>query len=217
MGDLLLICASGLAREALEVERAVAQHRMIYVLDDDERLWDSDLDGASIVGGLQEVKRYGDAEILVCAGHGEVRRAIVERLTWLGVGADRYTRVVHPSVDVPDNCTVGVGTILMAQVALTADVTIGRHVVIMPNVTLTHDNVLQDYVTVAAGAALGGTVRVGTGAYLGMNASVRERVAVGAGATLGMGAALVQDLPAGQTWAGVPARQIASQNRAVRK
>ena len=44
-----------------------------------------------------------------------------------------------------------------------------------------------------------------------MNAGVREHVRVGAGATLGMGAALLGDLPAGQVWAGVPARTLDEQ------
>jgi acetyltransferase-like isoleucine patch superfamily enzyme len=53
---------------------------------------------------------------------------------------------------------------------------------------------------------LGGGVRIGRGAYLGMNASVREGTSVGAGATIGMGAAVLGDVPRNQTWAGVPAR-----------
>jgi acetyltransferase-like isoleucine patch superfamily enzyme len=78
----------------------------------------------------------------------------------------------------------------------------------MPHVTLTHDDEVRDAATLAAGATLGGGVRVGPRAYLGMRSAVRERVRVGAGATLGMGAVLLTDLPDDETWAGVPARPL---------
>ena len=95
-----------------------------------------------------------------------------------------------------------------AQTVLTADVHIGRHVVVMPHVTLTHDNRIEDFATLCAQVVLGGSVHVGEAAYLGMGSSVREGIAIGTEATLGMGAVLLEDLPAGATWAGCPARPL---------
>ncbi len=206
MRGMLLVAASGLAREVLAAIRADAPSRAIWLLDDDPRLRGSSLAGAPVVGGLEQVKEYDDSPIVVCAGHGSARRGLVSRLADLGVGEERFATVIHPGVTVPDGCTVGAGTVLLAQVVLTADVTVGRHVVAMPHVTLTHDVVVEDYATLCAGVALGGSVRVGSGAYLGMNASVRERLSVGADATVGMGAAVLRDVPPSQTWVGVPAR-----------
>jgi len=207
-GGLLLVAASGLAREALAVERVLGRSRYVRLVDDDPSLWGAAVDGAPVVGGLEEVKRYDESAIVVCAGHGAVRRRLVARLTELGVPADRYASVIHPDVGLPAGCAVGAGSVLLAGVVLTAHVTIGRHVVAMPHVTLTHDDLVEDYATLCAGVSLGGEVRVGSAAYVGMGASVRERVSIGAGATLGMGAALLRDIPAGQTWVGVPARPI---------
>ena len=146
--------------------------------------------------------------MLVCAGRGSDRRRIVQRLRALGVSEDRYATMIHPRAEIPASCGVGRGSILLAAVVLTADVRVGSHVVAMPNVTLTHDDVVEDYVTLCAGVSLGGAVRIGSGAYLGMNSSVREGLTVGQDATLGMGSALVRTLPDQETWAGVPARPV---------
>ena len=206
MSGVLLLGASGLTREALAVERAIAPFRTIRIVDEDPARWGQEMDGAAVVGGLEEVKRYDDSEIVVCAEQPSARRRLVSRLCQLGVADDRYTRVIHPGVDVPNGCTIGDGSILLANVALTVDIAVGRHVVIMPNVTLTHDDVVEDYATLGAGVSLGSNVRVGSGAFLGMNSSVHEGLTVGENAVLGMGSALMSELPRGGTALGVPAR-----------
>lgn len=202
---LLLVAASGLAREVLALERAAGRVTHVTVVDDDPSLWGTTLDGAPVVGGLDVVGEYDDHDVLVCVGHGRGRRAVVDRLHERGVGPDRFHTSIHPRVEVPDGCAVGRGSVLLEGVVLTTGVEVGRHAVLMPHVTLTHDDRICDYVTLCAGVSLGGAVQVAEEAYIGMNASVREGVTVGRGATLGMGAALVRDLPPGETWVGLPA------------
>lgn len=205
---LLLVAAGGLARETLAAVRAAGSHRVVGMLDDDPARHGTTVAGVPVLGGLEIAAGRSGTEIVLCGGSGIARAHLAARLAALGVDAARYAVVRHPGVEVPEGCRVGAGSVLLAQVALTADVEIGRHVVVMPNATLTHDDVLEDFVTVCAGVALGGSVRVGAGAYLGMNASVRERCVVGRATVLGMGAVLLTDLPDGETWAGVPARVI---------
>lgn len=208
MSRLLLVAASGLAREALVVVRGLRPATQVRVLDDDPDLWGGTLDGAPVVGGVDDVVDYDDHDVVVCAGRGTARRRIVERLRAQGVEDERFATVVHPRAEVPAGCVVGRGSVVLAGVVMTASVTVGEHVVLMPHVTLTHDDLVADYATLAAGVALGGGVRVEEGAYLGMSAAVREGRVVGRDAVLGMGAVLVRDLPPGETWAGVPARGI---------
>ncbi len=205
---LLLIAASGLAREIAAMLASDGSRTVIGMLDDDTAAWGTDRGGVRVLGAIDSVVDYPQAELLLCAGRGTARSAIAKRLDELGVDSNRYTTVVHRSVDVPPGCIIGSGSIVLAQVAITAHVRIGRHVVVMPNATLTHDDVLEDYSTICAGVALGGDVTVGEYAYLGMNASVRQGLTVGSGSTLGMGAVLLQSLPTGETWAGVPASAV---------
>jgi len=205
---LILVAASGLALEAAEAARAVGLE-VAGCVDDNPDLTGTLAGGwLPVLGGLDLVAGREDSPLLICAGRGAARRGICDRLAGAGVDPARYLTLVHPSVTVPQSCMVGAGSILLAGVVLTASISMGRHVVAMPHVTLTHDDVVEDYATLCAGVTLGGHVTVGEAAYLGMASSVREKVTVGAGGTLGMGAALTQDLPAGATWAGVPARPL---------
>ncbi|MFI2753374.1 NeuD/PglB/VioB family sugar acetyltransferase [Cellulomonas sp. P22] len=206
--QLLLVAAGGLAREVLALVRTHDLFDVVGLLDDSAALAGTDVDGVPVLGGVEDVVAHPGAALLVCAGRGSAREALVKRLAGAGAGRERFATVVHPAVEVPDGSHVGPGSVVLAGVVLTTAVTLGEHVVVMPNVTLTHDDTVEDFATLCAGVSLGGSVTVGAGAYLGMNASVRERVHVGAGATLGMGAALVADLPDGETWAGVPASRL---------
>jgi sugar O-acyltransferase (sialic acid O-acetyltransferase NeuD family) len=209
MSILAVVAASGLAREALAVPGVLDHHDQVAVLDDDAQRWGGDLAGHPIlVGGLDRITDLGECQVLVCAGSGRSRRSIVLRLLELGIGPHRYATVRHPSVELPDTCTVGSGSIVLANVSLTADVRVGHHVVAMPGVTLTHDDVVEDFATLAAGVSLGGEVTVREAAYLGMNSAVRERTTVGRDAVLEMGSTLLEDLPDRETWAGVPARPL---------
>ena len=208
MSELLLIGASGLAREALTVVRAAEEYDVIGILDDDPATWDRQFDGITVRGGVNDAQGFPAAKLLLCPGRGAARGALAKRLAELGRGDDDYVTVIDESVAIPPSCRVGVGSILLAGAVFTTNIELGRHVVVMPNVTLTHDDLVEPFATLCAGVSLGGNCWIGEGAYIGMNASVREGLKVGKNSVLGMGAVLLADLPAGQTWAGVPARQI---------
>jgi sugar O-acyltransferase (sialic acid O-acetyltransferase NeuD family) len=207
---LVLVAASGLARETAEAVRAAGSHRLVAILDDDPTLAGTFVHGIPVTGSIETASDHPDALFVVCAGSGAARSAIADRLWAAGVVAQRYAKVLHPSVSVPGSCQVGPGSILLANAVLTADVTIGAHVVVMPAVVLTHDNVVEDYATLCAGVALGGGVHVGCAAFIGMSSSVRQRLTIGDWSVLGMGSVLLSDLPAGETWVGAPAHPIAS-------
>lgn len=208
MSELLVIAASGLAREVLAMVRSHGLYDVIGILDDDEDKSGRVVDGAHVLGPIRDALEFPHAKLLVCIASGRARESVVMRLRTLGLDEDRYATAIDPSVHPPEGCRIGVGSMLLANVTMTASVSLGKHVVAMPGVTLTHDDVVDDYATLAAGVSLGGNVTVGRAAHLGMNASVREHRTVGAGATIGMGAAVLDDVPDGETWAGVPARVI---------
>ena len=206
MRQLIIVAAGGLAREVAETVGRGTEWELIGFLDDDPALAGTAVYGRQVLGSIADVVRFPETSLLICAGRGQARRAIAGRLGELGVGPDRYAAVVAPDVVVPGSCQVGSGSILLSGTVLTADIRVGQHVVTMPGVVMTHDDHVNAFATLCARVTLGGNVLIGEGAYLGMGAMVREQVVVGEGSTLGMGAVLLRDLPAGETWVGVPAQ-----------
>jgi sugar O-acyltransferase (sialic acid O-acetyltransferase NeuD family) len=214
MTELLLVAASGLAREVMAAVRGGDEFDVLGILDDDPSQIGTVLDGAHILGRVEDARDYPTALVVVCAVKGTERSDIVRRLAGVGVAQNRFATIVHSSVGIPEGCYVGEGSILLANVVLTAAVQIGSHVVAMPQVTFAHGDVIEDFATFAAGATLGGAVVVGRAAHLNMNCSIRQNVRIGAQSVVGMAAAVEDDVPEAQVWAGVPARQISQEGRA---
>ena len=192
---------------------AGTEYTVAGVVDDNVALHGKSLAGVPVLGGIEIAVEHPEAEVVVCIGSGEGRERLVRRLAEVGVCEDRFGTIVDPTAVVPQNCLLGVGTVLLARVVLTADVTLGRHVVAMPGVVMTHDDVIDDYATLCAGVVLGGGVHVGRRAYLGMNSSIRQNLHLGRDSTVGMGSVLLRDLPAAATWAGIPARPLGVSGR----
>jgi sugar O-acyltransferase (sialic acid O-acetyltransferase NeuD family) len=208
---LLIAGAGGFARETAAAVRAVnavaPRFELLGFLDDAAQLHGSTVAGLRVLGPLDAIEEYQGASVVVCVGRSDnyfSRKRIVGRLA---LAPDRYATIVHPAAVVAHSTSLGPGSVLLAGVVTTADVTVGAHVAVMPGVVLTHDDVVGDYATLASGVRLGGNVVVEEGAYIGAGACVREERTVGAWALVGMGAVVTRDVPRREVWAGVPARR----------
>ena len=200
---ILLVGASGMAREVL----AAGITGVVGILDDDQRLHETEIDGVPVLGPIAAASERSE-QLLVCVGSSAGRRSIVRRLRTAGVvGDDRFATFVARSARIGSTSDVAPGAIVLDGVVVTAHALVGRHVVVMPTGVVTHDDTLSDFVTLASGVTLGGRVHIAEGAYLGMHSSVRQEVSIGADAVIGMGAVVLTDVPAGETWVGVPAHR----------
>ncbi|WP_229068317.1 acetyltransferase [Actinoplanes sp. DH11] len=214
MRDLVIVGAGGFAREtasaAAAANRVRPTWRVLGFADDNPELHGTVRSGLPILGRIADVTSRSGAAVVVCVGNPgnyTARQRIVERL---GLPAERYATVVHPSAEIGAGCTVGPGSVLLAGTVLTADLSVGAHVAVMPHVVLTHEDRIEDYVTVASGVRLGGGAVLERGAYVGAGALVREGVTVGAWSQIGMGSVVLRDVPPGEVWVGSPARFLRS-------
>jgi sugar O-acyltransferase (sialic acid O-acetyltransferase NeuD family) len=207
---LVIVGAGGFARETAELVRAVNERQpawdLLGFLDDDPTLTGRVVSRLPVLGTSAWVHDHPHAAVVVCVGSPRnymSRAIVVERL---GLTHDRYPQLVHPAAVVPPSALLGAGTVVHATSVFTTDVQIGAHVAVMPGVILTHDDLVGDFVTFGAGVRVAGASTIDTGAYVGSGALIRESITVGAWSLIGMGSVVTRSVPAGQVWAGVPAR-----------
>jgi UDP-3-O-[3-hydroxymyristoyl] glucosamine N-acyltransferase len=71
-----------------------------------------------------------------------------------------------------------------------------------------HNCQIGSHVVVAAFGGVSGSSRVGDGVQFGGRVGLKDHVTVGPGARLAAGSAVLGDVPAGETWAGYPAKAV---------
>ncbi len=205
---LIIIGAGGFGREVGDVVDALNRVEVAYDLlgfVDDGR---PDVEllgrrGARVLGATTELGRWQGAAYVVAVADAVARRRLDE--VALAAGLEPAS-LRHPSVQVGANVRMDPGLVACGNASITTNIEMGRHVHLDRHVTVGHDTVLGDYVTVHPGATISGNVTLGDGVRVGSNAVITQGVTVGAGTVVGAGAAVVDDLPAGVTAVGVPAR-----------
>ncbi len=73
-----------------------------------------------------------------------------------------------------------------------------------------HNCRIGAHVVMAAFAGVSGSSTVGDGVQFGGRVGLKDHVTIGSGARIAAGAAVLSDVPAGETWAGYPAKPIRS-------
>lgn len=214
MTPLVIVGAGGFARETVELVRTVNQavptYDLIGYLDDNADLHGTSLLGLNVIGPLDQLAELSDAAVVVCLGSPQsitLRQRVVERIA---LEPDRFATLVHPSAAIASSVSLGPGSVVHAGCVFTADITIGAHVEIMPGVIMTHGDRVGDFATFGAGVRLAGDVTIKPSAYIGSGALVREQLTVGSAALIGMGSVVTRSVPAGEVWAGSPARRMHS-------
>lgn len=205
MKRLVIIGAGGHGREALDIVHAINAVEPTFdflgFLDDGRQPGESATPHDAPILGGQELLRELDAAYVPAIGSTAVRRRIVQSLDGF-----ESVSLIHPLASIGSHVSHGPGLIMAAGARLTHGISVGQHVHLNVNATISHDCTVGDFVTITPGAHLSGSVTLGDGVWVGIGAAVIQGVTVGDDVTVGAGAAVVDDLPAGCTAVGVPAR-----------
>ena len=104
--------------------------------------------------------------------------------------------------------TARIEAFVTVDAGLKAPTYIGARAWIFKHAHVGHDAWIGSDVEISTGAIIGGHAEVHDGARVGLGAVVLPYRKVGRGATVGAGSVVTKDVPAGETWAGNPARKL---------
>lgn len=205
MKSLLIFPRNGNALEALDC--VGNRFELLGFVDDTPEKQGRDAYGHT-VHSRAALDAFPDAFVLAVPGSAETflaRHAIIDGL---GIGAERFVNLIHPSARVSPLATLGHNVLIMAGVVITSNAIIGNHVCILPNSVVHHDAVIGDWSLVGSNVTIAGAAVIGENCYIGSGSSVINGAHVGARSLVGIGSNLIASFPADVRIAGNPARII---------
>lgn len=208
---VVIVGAGGHAREVLEIlwacRAAGDPVEPVGFLDDADGGRAATLNGLPVLGGLEWLEgAEAHGVSAVCAvGTPAVCERLAGRVRSLGVPV---ASAVSPDAWLATTAVLGVGVLVFPGVVVNANADVGDHVTLNVGSSVSHDAHVGRFSIVGPGARLAGNARLGDRCFVGMGASVIHGVRVGEGSVIGAGAVVLDDLPAGVTAVGVPARVV---------
>ena len=209
MKRILIVGAGGhaqvIADAVLSCARAGEAMQLAGFLDDNSDLVGCEVLGSQVLGTLSQIGQFEHEAVVVGIGDNALRRRLFERLKQQG---EQFITVIHPRATLAAQVQLGHGCVVFAGAVINTGAIMGDNVIVNTGVTVDHHARIGSHGHMAPGVHLGGAVTLGEGVFLGIGVNVIPQCTVGEWAVVGAGAAVIHDVPARVTVAGVPARPI---------
>lgn len=163
-----------------------------------------------VVGMLKVADEIRGRTFHLAIGAAQARQRLHAELT---VAGGMPLSVAHPLACISTDARLDTGVFVAAYGVVAPEAQVGCSVIVNHGAIVDHDCLIGDFCHIAPNATLGGGVRLGRGVMVGAGAVVLPGLSIGDGAVIGGGAVVTRNMPAGGTWAGVPAQQLKSEPR----
>ncbi|MFL6278424.1 MAG: acetyltransferase [Blastocatellia bacterium] len=210
--DAVAVLGAGGHAKVVIATLQAAGFTVAAIFDDDRSKQGSRLLGVEVRGPLADFAGSGYRRAVLAIGDNATRMRLAARFQEQ-LPTVEWVIVVHPQTGLHLSVRLGAGAVVFAGAVIQPDTVIGAHAIINTGATVDHDCRIGDFAHIAPGCHLAGEVQVARGAFLGIGASVIPGRMIGEWATIGAGAVVTDDIPAGATAVGVPAKVLDKEGR----
>jgi len=180
---------------------------VVGFIDDDPELWDTNVCGAPVLGGLDLLLGLGmPFQVVFGLASPMSKRTIYAAIRKQGYGV--FPSVVSPLANLSPTAQLGEGCVVFRWTGVATGVHLGLCCYVDALCTIGHNTGIGDFSSVMSAVNVSGECHVGLECWLGVNATILQGVSVGNGATVGAGALVFRDVAPGTTVAGNPARVV---------
>lgn len=215
MDQVIGIGAGGHAKVVIEIIRLCKRYEIVGLVDKNVDKIGKEVASVKVLGDdslLPELLQKGIRKCFMGIGSvtdSTLRARLYDQV--IDQGFEMIT-AIHPSSSVSSHAQLGFGPTIMAMAVVNPGSKIGNNVIINTAAVIEHDCLIGDHVHIASNACLSGGVSVGERTFIGAGAVVRQGISIAANSIVGAGAVVVEDVPAGVTVLGVPAKIYKERN-----
>jgi sugar O-acyltransferase (sialic acid O-acetyltransferase NeuD family) len=204
---LVIWGAGGHGKVVFDVIRSSGYLHPIVFLDEDPNKTGSTLCDCNIIGSLDEIAGPASIKFIIAIGENRLRARCFSRALHHGLCP---TSAIHASAVISPSATIGPGTVIMPGAIVNSGSIIKENSIINTGAVVEHDCMIDAHTHISPRVALGGGVRVGALAHVGIGAVVLPRATVGEHAVVGAGAVVLKEAPAYSVVVGVPAKVLST-------
>jgi sugar O-acyltransferase (sialic acid O-acetyltransferase NeuD family) len=174
-------------------------------LDDNRSLYGKTMLGLPVLGDIASLSGIPHDSVVITIGNNRVRNRIFEQLKQQG---QQFATVIHPSAIIPQDVSIGEGSIICGGVVLNTGTIIGSNTILSISCAISHHNHIGSHTHIGPGVNLCGGVTIGEGTLVGAGAVATPLCRVGSWSTVGAGAVVIEDIPDQVVAVGSPAKVI---------
>ena len=169
-----------------------------------------EIDGIPVLGDYSNeevIKEVGkSAEAFIAEDENKVR----EKLS-LMLKEDKKVmpvNAIHSSARIPESAALGHGNLLDAGVVMGAASSMGNLCLVQAGALIGAQSKLGDLVQIGQGCNIGSDVTIGNDVFIGAGVTVVGGITIAKGARVGAGSVVIENIGAGETVFGNPAKKV---------
>lgn len=212
MKDIVFLGASTSFFEIMAIIKAINRvaptYNAVAILDDDKATHGREMLGVRVVGGLELVRDYGQAQFVFGIGSLNTRLVRHNVINRLGLDPSRFEAIVHPSAVIDESAVIGPGCIVHPGVCVGNDAVLSAFSIVAVNSAIGPYAFLDSFAMVTSLVAVLSSAQIGRSVFVGSCSCVTEGVRIGKGSMVGAGTVVSRDLNEGCFILGNPGRII---------